>query len=105
MITLKLATLAVIFVVTGGAVFAEWGRRNPLLIALASIVAMIGAFYLFRDIYNDLKVDLHTELNRPDLRPSATTRPNPPRTPSRPETSSNEPFNPSCIHVNGRLVC
>lgn len=50
---IKLA-LSAMFVVTGGAVFTDWGRRNRGLALLAASVSLVGSFYLFRSIHSDL---------------------------------------------------
>jgi len=62
LVVLKIIGLSIIFVSTGGAVFTDWGRKNRTLLFLAGIVAVIGSTYLIRDIYNDLKIDIKTEL-------------------------------------------
>lgn len=46
---------AMLFVITGGAVFTEWGRRHKFLVFAASAIALLGAYYLADDIYNDIK--------------------------------------------------
>lgn len=64
LITVKLFILAALFVITGGAVFSDLSRRMPILVGLASLVSIVGAFYLFRDIYDDLKSDVVTEVSQ-----------------------------------------
>ena len=56
-LALKILTLAVLFVASGGALFSDWGRRHLVLVGMASIVAILGTFYLIADIYEDLKRD------------------------------------------------
>ncbi|RKZ42561.1 MAG: hypothetical protein DRQ41_06885 [Gammaproteobacteria bacterium] len=53
--TLKLLILAVLFILSGGAAFSEYFKGHKLLSLLATIVAIIATFYLFQDIYDDLK--------------------------------------------------
>ena len=63
-LSLKFLVLAVIFVITGGSVFLEWGRRRPVLAAMAAVIAIVGSTYLIRDIFNDLKSELADEILR-----------------------------------------
>jgi len=53
--TLKLFLLAVLFVISGGAAFSEYFKGRKMLSFLATAVAIIATFYLFQDIYDDLK--------------------------------------------------
>jgi hypothetical protein len=46
--------MAGIFVITGGAVFTDWGRRHKYLIVLSSLVAIVGAYYLAKGVVDDL---------------------------------------------------
>jgi len=54
-LALKVLVLAILFVASGGALASDWGRRHMLLVVLASVVAVGGTFFLFKDIYEDLK--------------------------------------------------
>lgn len=67
-IVLKISLLATIFVGTGGTVFTEWGKKHRTLVFLAGAVAIVGASYLFRDIYRDFINQI-----RQDLRNNAST--------------------------------
>jgi hypothetical protein len=62
--SVKLFILALLFVVTGGALFSDWARRRPVLVALASLISILGAFYLFRDVYDDLKSEVATMIGQ-----------------------------------------
>lgn len=62
MVTIKIL-LAAIFVVTGGAVFSERYRKHGILAVLASIVSIAGAFYLIRDIKNDIVVEVEETIS------------------------------------------
>jgi hypothetical protein len=55
MLSAKVAILAIAFVVTGGAVFSDWFRRNIALATCAAIVAIVGSYYLFVGIIEDLR--------------------------------------------------
>ncbi len=45
---------AIIFIVTGGAVFTEKYRKYKTLVLFASIISIIGAFYLIKSIERDV---------------------------------------------------
>jgi hypothetical protein len=62
---IKIFTLGALFVLTGGSVFTEWGRRHQLLAVLAGFVAVVGSTYLMREIYDDLKRAMREELSKP----------------------------------------
>lgn len=64
-IALRLA-LSVIFIITGGAVFTEWGKRNRGLATLAAVIALIGSFYLGKGLYQDLFLSNATKSNGQD---------------------------------------
>jgi len=53
--TLKLFILAVLFVISGGAAFSEYFKGHKFLSLLAMVVVIIATYYLFQDIYDDLK--------------------------------------------------
>jgi hypothetical protein len=53
--TLKLFLLAVLFVISGGVAFSEYFKNHKFLSLLAMAVTIIATFYLFQDIYDDLK--------------------------------------------------
>lgn len=55
MISFKIFALAVIFVATSGAVFSDYFKSHKVLSFLAAIVALAGSYYLFQDLYSDLK--------------------------------------------------
>ena len=55
MISAKVAILAILFVITGGAVFSDWFRRNKALATCAGMVAVVGSYYLFVGILEDLR--------------------------------------------------
>lgn len=59
---LKVLVVSILFVLTGGAVFSEWGKQHRFLVFLSSIVAVLGTFYLFQEIYSDLKADMRAEV-------------------------------------------
>jgi formylglycine-generating enzyme required for sulfatase activity len=62
MTTLKLFILAIIFVATSGALFSEFFKEHKFLTFLASVMAIIGSFYLIREVYHDIKDDVIAEL-------------------------------------------
>lgn len=77
--SLKLFLLAVIFVITGGSLFADLFRRRPLLLVLAISVSTLSAFYLGRSIVEDIREDLRSDLLQEseallDRTPEATSR-------------------------------
>jgi len=53
--TIKLFLLAVLFILSGGVAFSEYFKDHKFLSFLVTIMAIIATFYLFRDIYDDLK--------------------------------------------------
>ena len=53
--SIKLFILAVLFVISGGAAFSEYFKGHKFLSLLAIAVTIIATFYLFQDIYDDLK--------------------------------------------------
>lgn len=55
MASLKIFFLAVIFIATSGAIFSDYFRNHKFISAFAAIVAIIGSYYLFHDLYSDLK--------------------------------------------------
>ena len=48
--TLKLIILAIIFIITGGAVFSELFQKHKFLIVLASLITIISSYFLLKDI-------------------------------------------------------
>lgn len=50
---LKLIAL-LLFVFSGGAVFTDWGRRNKWLAIAAGTIAIVGSYYLAKDVWSDL---------------------------------------------------
>ncbi|RKZ83300.1 MAG: hypothetical protein DRR16_17585, partial [Candidatus Parabeggiatoa sp. nov. 3] len=53
--TIKLFILAVLFVISGGVAFSEYFKNHKFISFLATAIAIIATFYLFQDIYDDLK--------------------------------------------------
>lgn len=43
------------FIITGGAVFSSWGRRHPALAMMAASIALVGSYYTFKSIAQDLQ--------------------------------------------------
>ncbi|MCK5524995.1 MAG: DUF1566 domain-containing protein [Thiomargarita sp.] len=52
--TIKLFILAVLFIISGGVVFSEYFKNHKFLSLLATAVAIIATFYLFKDIKEDI---------------------------------------------------
>jgi membrane carboxypeptidase/penicillin-binding protein PbpC len=48
--TLKLIILAIIFIITGGAVFSKLFQKHKFLIVLASLMTIISSYFLLKDI-------------------------------------------------------
>src|SRR5262245_53931579 len=74
LLTIKFVTLATLFVVTGGAVFSDWGRRHRLLVLLASVVAIVASTYLLRDILEDFRGEMRREFAGPTKQEAETRR-------------------------------
>jgi len=55
--TLLKILMAVVFITTGGSVFSEKYRKHRVLAILATIVSIIGAFYLIRSIKEDIIIE------------------------------------------------
>ena len=55
MLSLKITIWAIIFVITNGAVFADYFKDNKILSALAGLFAVISSYYLFGDIEKDIE--------------------------------------------------
>jgi hypothetical protein len=94
MTTLRIVEILLVsslYVGTGGAVLSERGRQHPTLVVLAAIIAITSSFYLFRDIYRDLKA-----IDSTIVGPSSTNR----LIESR--TDSNSPI---CRTFNDERVC
>src|SRR5262245_12754954 len=85
-VLVKLLTLAILFVGTGGAVASEWGRHHRLLVVAATIVAIVGSFYLFLDIYGDLKRELLDAVTASGQTSQTTTTAAPSPPPAAPTT-------------------
>jgi hypothetical protein len=60
--TLKLFVLAIIFVLTSGALFSEFFKKHKFLTFLASIMAIISSFFLLQDIMSSIKKDVIADL-------------------------------------------
>jgi len=54
MVSLKVIFWAIIFVITNGAVFADYFKENKFLSALAGLFALISSIYLFEAIGKDV---------------------------------------------------
>lgn len=54
MITLKIVTLAVLFVVSGGAIATDAFKKHKSLALLAAVVALVGSYYVGESLYADL---------------------------------------------------
>lgn len=61
-VSLKLL-LGLVFVLTGGAVFTDWGRKHRTLVISAAVVSVIGSYYLFKDLYDDFKREIVLEIS------------------------------------------
>ncbi len=48
--TLKLIILAIIFIITGGAVFSDFFQKHKFMIVLASLMTIISSYFLLKDI-------------------------------------------------------
>jgi len=55
MLSLKITVWAIIFVITNGAVFADYFKDNKILSAMAGLFAVISSYYLFGDIEKDIE--------------------------------------------------
>jgi hypothetical protein len=82
--TLKLFLLAVLFVISGGVAFSEYFKDHKFLSFLVTIMAILATFYLFQDIYDDLK------------QPGSSTQP--PTVPYVVTTPQSVPDSPSVSH-------
>ena len=60
--TLKLFVLAIIFVLTSGALFSEFFKKHKFITFLASIMAIISSFFLLQDIMSSIKKDVIAEV-------------------------------------------
>jgi formylglycine-generating enzyme required for sulfatase activity len=60
--TLKLFILAIIFVLTSGALFSDFFKKHKFLTFLASIMAIISSFFLLQDIMSSIKKDVIADL-------------------------------------------
>ncbi|WP_299625152.1 hypothetical protein [Pelagibius sp.] len=68
--------IAVLFVVTGGAVFTNWGRRHRVLVAIAGIFAIAASYFLVNDIVSEFDKHLsHSERQVEDVENSVNTAP------------------------------
>lgn len=70
--TLKLFVLAIIFVLTSGAFFSHYFKRNKFLTILAVIIAVIGTLFLFKDIISTLKDEVIASLSTNDTQIEST---------------------------------
>ena len=55
MLSLKITIWAIIFIITNGAVFADYFKDNKILSALSGLFAVISSYYLFGDIEKDIE--------------------------------------------------
>lgn len=60
--TLKLFVLAIIFVLTSGALFSDFFKKHKFITFLASIMAIISSFFLLQDIMSSIKKDVIAEV-------------------------------------------
>lgn len=74
----KILLLAILFVISGGALFTEWARRHKFLVALSVIFSIAAAYYLFRDVYDDLKRDVTKDVATQSVASSEPAQPDPP---------------------------
>ena len=72
--TLKLFVLAIIFVLTSGAFFSHYFKRNKFITILAVIIAIVGTLFLFKDIISTLKYDVIASLNTNDTQNQSTDK-------------------------------
>jgi hypothetical protein len=70
--TLKLFVLAIIFVLTSGAFFSHYFKKNKFLTILAVIIAIVSTLFLFKDILSTLKDDIIASLSTID-KPNKST--------------------------------
>lgn len=63
LISLKLFALAAIFIITGGVMFSNTFRKYKYLVACAGIISVIGSYYLFENLYADLKISITKDIN------------------------------------------
>jgi hypothetical protein len=62
LLTIKIILLSLVFLISSGTLFSEWGRRHKVLVLLSAIVATLSTFYLLRAIYDDLHRDMKREI-------------------------------------------
>jgi formylglycine-generating enzyme required for sulfatase activity len=65
--TLKLFILAIIFVLTSGALFSDFFKKHKFLTFLAAIMAIISSFFLLQDIMSSIKKDVIADLKNEAL--------------------------------------
>jgi len=63
--TIKLFILAIIFVITGGSLFTEMFKKHKILGFLAGLIAVVSAYYLIEDVYDDIVVTVTERLKEP----------------------------------------
>ncbi len=54
--------LALVFIITGGAVFTEWGKRHKGLAFSAGVFALVGSYYVMQGIYQDFRGDVLADI-------------------------------------------
>lgn len=58
MLTLKIVALGVLYIFSGGVLYPERYRSNKLIVTTTALVALVGTWYLGKDIYEDLVLDV-----------------------------------------------
>jgi len=61
--SIKLFFLAIIFVITGGSLFTEMFKKHKILAFLAGLIAVVSAYYLIEDLYDDIVDTVAERLN------------------------------------------
>lgn len=62
MTTIKLITLAIIFILSGGSLFSDYFKKHKFLLVSATIISIVSSYYLFQSIRRDIINDvLHSQ--------------------------------------------
>jgi len=56
-LTLKLIILAIIFIITGGALFSEFFQKHKFMLFLASLMTIISSYFLLKEIISIFEDD------------------------------------------------
>ena len=67
MISIKFIILAIIFVITSGALFSNYFKKNKMLSFLAVLISIIGSAYLMEKIYNDISDSVYKKINKQNI--------------------------------------